>query len=148
MFLSGLQIRPARPQDLRPALAQARPGLHLKSLSAGRDFGGPASCRPAGPSHLGALGGSRLALFLRTVLYTSSRFHDLCCCFRVSRYPHFPYYELAPVNAKYVCPNFPQLAIDMLFLQLLADELRSCESIRYRCLYFAFVFLRLRSRRL
>jgi hypothetical protein len=79
---------------------------------------------------------------------TSSRFHGLCCCFRVSRYPHFPYYELAPVNAKYVCLNFPQLAIDMLFLQLLADELRSCESIRYRCLYFAFVLLRLRSRRL
>jgi hypothetical protein len=69
VFLSGLQIRPARPQDLRPALAQARPGLHLKSLSAGRDFGGPASCRPAGPGHLGTLGGSRLALFLGTVLY-------------------------------------------------------------------------------
>jgi hypothetical protein len=34
MFLSGLQIRPARPQNLRPVLTQARPGFHLKVYTA------------------------------------------------------------------------------------------------------------------
>ena len=60
IFLSGPQIRPAWPQNLRLALAQAMPGLHLNSLRRKK----PASqlgyhsrpqIRPAGLGRLGTL---------------------------------------------------------------------------------------------
>jgi hypothetical protein len=60
VFLSGPQIRPARPQNLRPALAQAMPRLYLNSLRRKKPAGQPGhhsrpQIRPAGLGRLGKL---------------------------------------------------------------------------------------------